>query len=104
MREIQVLMMNEEKKQVPVPFYVVESMLDRQGSTIKRLWITCILLIVLLVGTNALWIWYESQFEDIVTEQEVDQEVETDDTDGDLIITGIGNVYGKDKTENENSN
>lgn len=74
MQETKVLIMNEEKKDATIPFYAVESMLDRQGLTIKRLWIVCILLIVLLVGTNALWIWYESQWE--VIETEITQENE----------------------------
>lgn len=36
--------------------------------TIKRLWIIIILLIVLLVGTNAMWLHYERQFANEVTE------------------------------------
>lgn len=31
--------------------------------TIKRLWVVIILLIVILCGTNGLWIWYNSRFE-----------------------------------------
>ena len=38
--------------------------------TIKRLWITTILLIVLLVGSNICWIVYENQFEDVVVTQD----------------------------------
>lgn len=38
--------------------------------TIKRLWITIILLIVLLVGSNICWIVYENQFEDVVVTQD----------------------------------
>ena len=38
--------------------------------TIKRLWITTILLIVLLVGSNICWIVYENSFEDIVVTQD----------------------------------
>lgn len=44
--------------------------------TIRRLWVTIILLLVLLVGTNAGWIYYESQFS---TEKTV-IEATTDDT------------------------
>lgn len=47
---------------VSIPYYVAEGMSDRLSATNKRLWILCILLIVLLVGSNGLWIWYESQF------------------------------------------
>lgn len=46
--------------------------------TIRRLWITIILLLVLFVGTNAGWICYESQFskEITTTEQTVLQSTE----------------------------
>ena len=74
MQETKVKMMSDEKHDASIPFYAVESMLDRQGLTIKRLWIICILLIVLLVGTNALWIWYESQWQDEVITQEIQQD------------------------------
>lgn len=84
--------MGEEKKEATIPFYAVESMLDRQGLTIKRLWIICILLIVLLVGTNALWIWYESQWEYY---EEVEQDIEAEMEDGDFTVIGIGDNYGK---------
>ena len=52
----------------PVPFAVHESAMARMERTIRRLWILLLVLVVLLVGTNALWIWYESQFEDVYTE------------------------------------
>ena len=53
-----------------VPFIVHEGMMARAERTAKRLWITILLLIALLVGTNGAWIWYESQFEDIAISQE----------------------------------
>ena len=53
-----------------VPYIVHEGMMARAERTAKRLWITILLLIVLLVGTNAGWIWFESQFEDIAISQE----------------------------------
>ena len=53
-----------------VPYIVHEAELARAERTIKRLWITILLLIALLVGTNGAWIWYESQFEDIAISQE----------------------------------
>lgn len=52
----------------PVPFAVHESAMARMERTIRRLWILLIVLVVLLVGSNALWIWNESQFEDVYTE------------------------------------
>ena len=57
-----------------VPYIVHEGTMARAEIMIKRLWITILLLIVLLVGTNGLWIWYESQFQYYQTTQEVTQE------------------------------
>lgn len=37
----------------------------RMERTVKRLWITIILLIALLVGSNGAWLWYESQYEQV---------------------------------------
>ena len=65
---------NKEQYAEPVPFIVHEGTMARAEITIKRLWITILLLIVLLVGTNGLWIWHESQFEYCQTTQEVTQE------------------------------
>ena len=60
----------DKDQMLTVPYVVIESIADRHMRTNKRLWVLCILLIVLLVGTNAMWIWYESQFVDIEITQE----------------------------------
>lgn len=87
-------MSNSNKQDVAfIPYYIAESMADRQSLTIKRLWIMCVLLILLLVGTNALWLWYESQF---IYEESVEQEIEAEMEDGDFTVIGIGDNYGKD--------
>ena len=61
---------SKEQYAEPVPYIVHEGTMARAEITIKRLWITILLLIVLLVGTNGAWIWYESQFENIAISQE----------------------------------
>ena len=61
---------SKEQPSETVPFIVHEGMMARAERTAKRLWITILLLIVLLVGTNAGWIWFESQFEDVAISQE----------------------------------
>lgn len=72
--------MNEEKQ------YTLDIITALTERTIKRLWITIILLIVLLVASNGAWLWYESQFETITTTQEVEQTTEGGDIVGrDLI-------------------
>ena len=58
-----------------VPYIVHESSMARMERQIKRLWITVILLIAMLVATNCAWILYESQWETIY--QEVTQEADT---------------------------
>ena len=54
----------------PVPYIIHEGTMARMERTIKRLWILCIVLVAVLVGTNAAWLYYESQFEDVVITQE----------------------------------
>lgn len=55
-----------------VPYIVHEGDMARMERTNKRLWIIVIMLILLLVGTNGYWIYYESSFEDLVVTQEND--------------------------------
>ncbi len=62
-----------------VPFIVFEASLSRMERTIKRLWITIMLLICLLVGSNLAWLYYNEQFETVestTTTQEVQQEAD----------------------------
>lgn len=54
---------------------------------VKRLWITIIILIFLLVGTNAAWLYYENQFQDVVTTYEAVSE-----DGGTAIANGDGEV------------
>ena len=53
-----------------VPYVVHEAEMARAERMLKRLWITIILLIVLLVGSNVAWVAYESSFEDVVVTQD----------------------------------
>lgn len=48
-----------------VPYIVHESSMARMERQIKRLWISVIVLIFLLVGTNASWLWWSNQWETI---------------------------------------
>ena len=67
-------MQNEDMQMIP--YYVHESDMARMERQIKRLWIVLIMTIVFLVGSNAAWIYYESQFEDVIitAEQTADGE------------------------------
>lgn len=70
----------------PVPYIVHESILARMERTIKRLWILCIIMFTALVISNGLWLYYESQFVTVETEETVEQDVKTGD--GTAIVTG----------------
>ena len=50
-----------------IPYFCHEAIMARMERTIRRLWILCIILIVLLAVTNGAWIYYESQFVEEVT-------------------------------------
>ena len=69
-----------------VPYIVHEASMARMERQAKRLWIAVLLLIVLLVGTNAAWLYYENQWEPVY--QEVTQEADNGTNNfvgGDLI-------------------
>lgn len=72
--------MNEPKD---IPYIAYEAAQSRLERIIKRLWITTIILIVLLVGTNVAWLIYEAQFQ-YYEELEVTQE----NSDGDNNFIG----------------
>ena len=53
-----------------VPYIAHESAVARLERVIKRLWVLALVLIALLAASNAAWIWWESQFEEVRIEQE----------------------------------
>lgn len=55
-----------------VPYTVFESVQARADRRFRLMWALLILMLIALVGTNAGWIIYESQFEDTVITAEQD--------------------------------
>ena len=53
-----------------VPYIVHEGAVARLERVIKRMWVLVLSLIILLFVSNAAWIWYESQIEEIRIEQD----------------------------------
>lgn len=82
--------------------YQIDVIVAMAERTIKRLWILIILLVVLLFGSNAAWLWYESSFTDERTVQEIWQEAEADNG-SDIRLVG-GDYYGNGEAENTNDN
>lgn len=86
-----------------IPYIAFESATSRQERTIKRLWILCLVLIIALLGTNAGWIYYESQWQTV--ESTVTQEDEaTSDGDSDLNLNTVGGDYYGGESEGETNN
>ena len=85
----------------PVPYVVHESDMARLERTSRRLWIVLLVLIVLLAGSNAAWIYYESQFVDESWTFEANT-----DNGGTAIANGDGevNYYGESKSDQEDQN
>ena len=81
--------MDYQKCDNVVPCYARESALAIAERTIKRLWITCMVLIALIVATNAMWIWYNNQFEDVTTQ--ISSEAVADNG-GNAVVNDNGNV------------
>ena len=83
------------KEPESVPYIVHEASMARMERQAKRLWIAVLLLIVLIVGTNGAWIWHESQFSDIETTIEAEQ-----DGSGVNIVSGGNLDYGAESKDN----
>ena len=90
----------EEKENVTIPYYVHESSMARMERTVKRLFILCIVLIIVAVGSNLAWLHYESQFEDVVT-TEITQDVDSGDG-GDAIINDGVHINGESEANGNN--
>lgn len=80
-----------------IPYFSHEGDMARMERTNKRLWIVILVLIAALIGTNAGWIYYESQFQVVEEKTEIEAE-----QDGSAVnIVGGGNVnYGADSKGN----
>lgn len=84
------------KELAELPYDVFMAFYER---TIERMYKLCILLIILLVGTNVAWLIYESQFE---TVEETYQEVIQDADGGDNSFIG-SDYYGEADYQDENN-
>lgn len=88
--------MNEDKTAM-IPYFAHEGEMARAERLNKRLWILCLILILLLAGSNVFWFWYESRFEDVVT---VTQESSTEGGGNAIVNNGGSVTYGESETDN----
>lgn len=80
-----------------IPYIVHEDHVFSLERTIKRMWILCIIMFIALVASNICWIVYEAQWSDQVITQDIDT------GNGDAVVAGVGNAYGTDKTNYQNT-
>ena len=84
-----------------VPYIVYESSLAREERIVKRLWITTIVLIFLLFVSNALWLFYESQWEYV--QDVIDQDVDAEDSEN-IFVNARGDIVYCDTDSTDSSN
>lgn len=83
-------------------YMIWESSHARAERVTVRLWIVILVLIVSLIGTNAGWIYYESQWAYVETSTQTITQEATSDGDSDINLQNIGGDYygGESKTDN----
>ena len=84
-----------------IPFAAHESAMARAERHIKALIWVIVLLIVLLVGSNGAWLWYENQFE-VVEETTTETTVTQDNADGYNNYIGNDGDIVNGKADNNN--
>lgn len=71
-----------------------ESALAMAERTIRRLWITVLVLIVLLTGMATGFFIYEAQFEEVVTTEETETDIEATQIGRNNFVSGGDINYG----------
>lgn len=82
--------------------FAFESTMTRMERANRRLWIVVLALIVLLVGSNIAWLYYESQFETVETTTEIQQD--TEGGGNNYVVGGNYNGYAENQNHDENAN
>lgn len=79
-----------------VDYIVYEGTMSRMERTIRRLWILVLVLIVLLAGCNALWLYEWCQYDYV---DEIETTYTQDGSGINMIGDGNGVDYGADSKE-----
>lgn len=86
----------DDTKHDPVSYFAYESMVASMERTIFKLWIVILVLIVSLVSAIVWFEWRESQYVDVVTTIEAEQESEYGDN------YAVGGDFTYDEAEGQN--
>lgn len=99
--------MNDEDRNMTVPYIVHEGVQVRLERTIKRLILALIITIILMFASNGLWLWawmqYDYESEDFITTNT--NAVDVDGHNGTATYIGdiINGAYSRDFDNNNNS-
>lgn len=83
-----------DKNPSSIPFVVYEMETTKNAMLVKRLIGVIVLLIVLLVGSNGAWIWYESTMETVEETITTIEDVVQESAEGSNNIVG-GDMIGE---------
>ena len=83
----------DTKTPTSIPYAAHQGIVATMERVNKRLWITLIILIFLLVGSNVGWAIYENQFEEVTESYEISQDAESGNNNS--IINGGEIVNGE---------
>lgn len=78
----------QRKAAEPVSYFAYESAVASLERIIKRMWVLMLVLIILLAGSNAVWIYWNSQFrtvETTITQENKDGYNNYIGNDGDIV-------------------
>ena len=86
-----------------ISYMAHEGIMARMERTIRRLWVLCLVLVILLVGTNVAWLYYESQFETIEETESYEYNASSDrghaiiNENGEVTINGEPSIGQEDE-------
>ncbi len=96
--------MEEQNGRITIDYVAHEADMARMERIIRRLWIALLVVIALCVVSNGVWIWRESQFEDVVTTETVTQESDAKGG-GTAIVNNGGDLnYGESSADSNKNN
>ena len=95
----------EEELKEKVSYLVFEGEMTRMERVNHRLWVLCIFLLIALIGTNAGWLYYESQWKVVDTVETTTYDANSD-RGGNAIINGSGEarLYGESESNEDTEN
>ena len=80
-----------------IPYFAHEGEMTRLERINKRWFIAFMVVLIMLFATNAGWIYYEMQFEDVLVTQEVDT------GEGTALVSGTGDItYAENQADGQN--